>query len=249
MVQTDWFNACGVAAYRFGDNGSIEIQNQGFPAYDVSGAQAKGLIKIWMQWSEAITAASQAKGVPSAWIASIMYNESQGNPKSFAPCEPVNCPALWNRGQCASQGGPEIYCAGGIMAFTSGTSAGYGKTIPYYMAHPEEQIMDAADLIAKLIAKSKGDVCAAAKKYNGGSVCAGGGIVGMGGQGPGGGYVERFIRTTNTFVALGLSPGPSSSAGLQGALAMAAFGALGFLAYRYFDAYHGWTKTLAGLVG
>jgi hypothetical protein len=220
-MPSEWFNPCGVP-YRLWEDGRVELEGQGFPAFDPGGQVAAKIASIWEKWKAPIVSAASKFSMPPAWLVGIIYIESGGNPTASAPCEPVYCPGIWKSGGCASQGGSETHCAGGLMAFTSGTAKIFGKTIGYYMEHPDEMIHDAAQLIAvggpagnvyKGGVKARGgDVLSVAKMYNGGSVCGGGGLTGHGGQGD---YVSKFLKVCNTFVALGL--GPSASASVAGA--------------------------------
>lgn len=244
-MPSQWYNACGIA-YRFYDDGAVEVQDQGAPSWANTSPEAAVLTRSWAKWGAAVLAASaQHPTVKPAWLMAIMHIESAGNEKAAAPCEPTYCPAIWNAGGCASQGGPEIYCAGGLMAFISATAAKYGRTIDYYVAHPADQIMDAADLIAKELQRTGGDMCATAKHYNGGSTCAGGGLVGMGGQGD---YVSKFIRAANTFLNLSL-PMPADAPGVgpttQGIVVV---GVLGAIAYMFADIRWDLTSRIARLL-
>lgn len=240
-MTTDWYNACGVAPYRFHDDGRIEVQGAGFPDWSYDSAQAEQISAQWQRWGPAITDASKTVGIPAAWINAIMYIESKGNPDAAARCEPVYCPALWNRNLCADQGGPYQFCAGGLMAFTEPTAKTYGKSIDYYMQHPEEQIVDGADLLAKNTAAHGGDACAGAKVYNGGSVCGGGGLIGMGGQNN---YVEGFIRAANTTKALGLA---EAGVGVGAGVFVASL-VLATVGYMFLDIHYGWTNKLVRAV-
>lgn len=209
MATSDWKSPCGVA-YRTYDDGRIEVEGQGFPAWGLDSAQAKVVRdNIWGNYAGALASSAAKFGIPISWLVAIMAIESRGLKGQYAPCDEV-CSAYWNQGQCASQGGPLKYCAGGLMQFTSNTAGIYGKTLDYYDAHPEEQIEDAADfLMNKKVAVKGGDLLAGVKAYNGGGTCAdtghasGPGIMNMYGQND---YIQNFVKYANTFVALALTP-------------------------------------------
>jgi hypothetical protein len=237
------FSTCGIP-YRIHEDGRVEA-NGALPLYETPAVRDK-IAKIWQDFGPAIQAAGSKFNLPNAWLVAIIYIESSGNPRATAPCEPVYCPAIWKSGGCASQGGANQFCAGGLMAFTAGTASMFGRSIDYYVEHPDDMIMDAAQLIAvggpKGIAygggvhgAQGGDILSVVKMYNGGSKCGGGGLTGHGGQGD---YVSKFIRVCNTFIDLKLAPSASASLGASQSLVV--FGALAFV---------GWvlaTKTDAG---
>lgn len=241
-MASKWYNTCGVP-YRFHAGGGVEVQGYGMPKYDTEGAVAAKLAKIWERWGRAITRAARKHDLPPAWLVGVMYIESGGNPNAVAPCEPKWCPGIWNYGGCAAQGGPNQYCAGGLMAFTNSTASSFfGKNIDYYVAHPEEQIMDSAHLISTGgppgtaygggVKGRDGDILSVVKMYNGGSVCGGGGLTGHGGQAD---YVSKFIKSVNTFLELGLAPVVSPAAGV---LMLGLFAAVGWLSYDMLDNQH-----------
>jgi hypothetical protein len=230
-MPSDWYNPCGVP-YRLYEDGRVEVQGAGFPAHTQQAVLAI-IQRIWTEYGATITTVARKWGISPAWLVGIIYIESEGKARSSAECEPTYCPAIWKTGGCAAQGGPNKYCAGGLMAFTAGTASIFGHTIEWYMDHPHEMIHDAAHLIAAGgpggniykggIRGRGGDVLSVVKMYNGGSVCGGGGLTGHGGQAD---YVSKFLKTCNAFVALGLAP-PVASASMGGA----GSGALVFLAF------------------
>lgn len=248
-MPTDWIRRCPGAAYRIHENGAIEAEGHGFILWDPNGTAEEKLHvarikKIWERWKDAILAATDKKGYAPAWVVAIIHNESSGDPKARAACEEKYCTALWKKGLCEAQGGPEKWCAGGLMAFTSATAAMYGHKGPnswtYYIDHPEEMIVDSVDLMQNQ-EKACGDILIAAKSYNGGwCACAGGDIFGMGGQHK---YSEQFARATNTFLSL-YGDGLPETKGLPGWLVGAIFGAIGYTIYKYYDPKFGWTKRI-----
>jgi len=218
------FNTCGVP-YSTHDDGRVSVQGQ-FPEYTNEAVRAK-IKKIWDEYGATIQDAASKWNLKPAWLVGIIYIESGGNAKAAAACEPKWCPGLWNAGKCAAQGGPEQYCAGGLMAFISATAGMFGKTMTYFIEHPHEMIHAAAELISVGgpkrnayhggIQGNGGDVLSVVKMYNGGSKCGGGGLTGHGGQAD---YVSKFVKVCNTFVAMGLAPrsvwSAPSQAGIDG---------------------------------
>lgn len=240
-MASDWINKCGIP-FRFLDDHSVEVDGVGVPRWEPNSPMYSQIGKIWQRWQSGILAASKKHEVPVPWLVGIINIESGGNPAAVAACEPTYCPALWNKGLCAAQGGPEKYCAGGLMAFISATAAKYGRTIEYYIQNPEDQIVDAASMIFDSLKRNGGDMLAVAKQYNGGATCAGGGIVGMGGQGD---YVTKFIYSVNTFNSMGLYQERSAIPTSTGLLLFAAFGALAWSTYQWADREYGISRKVA----
>ena len=238
-MPSDWTSPCGVA-YRSYEDGRFEVQDQGFPAYDLNGGVAGEIRKLWAKWGPYLQQGATKSNVPAAWLVGILYAESGGKTGSTAACSAALCPAIWKAGGCASQGGSNSVCAGGLMGFIASTAQMYGRTIDWYMQdddHEGQMIVDAADLLVQKIRAAKGCVLCAIKSYNGGSACKdtglakGPGIVGMYGQAD---YVEKILRVANTFVALQLpgAPAVSGSAGMssgQGAVVAVVLGAVAFM--------------------
>lgn len=231
-MPSEWFNTCGVP-YRMFEDGRVEVQGLGFPTYTQQVILDK-VEKIWTEYGSTITDAASKWEIPPAWLVGIIYIESGGKPSVASPCNEEVCPALWRRGLCSVQGGPEKYCAGGLMQFISATSAQFGKTMTYFIEHPHEMIHAGAELIAVGGPNRKnygggirgrgGDVLSVVKMYNGGSPCGGGGITGHGGQAD---YVSKFVKTVNAFVAMHPeTAGPDRTTAV--ALAFFAIGAIGF---------------------
>jgi Transglycosylase SLT domain len=248
-MPTDWINRCGAVPYRVHENGAIEAQGYGFIAWDPNGTaeeklHVKRIVKIWERWQEGILAATEKHGYVPAWVVAIIHNESSGDPSSRAACEEKYCTALWRNGRCEAQGGPEKWCAGGLMAFTSETASMYGHKGPnswtYYIDHPEEMIVDSVHLMKKNQIMCGGDIVAAAKAYNGGQCkCAQGDIFGLGGQHK---YSEQFARATNTFLNLyGESMGASRG---KTVLVAGVFAAVGWMIFRYYDPKYKWMQKL-----
>jgi hypothetical protein len=247
------FTTCGVP-YTIGNDGRIQVRD-GFPLYTQDDIRKK-VAKIWSDYGQTITKAASDWDLNPSWLVGVIYIESGGNPRAAAACEPKWCPALWKRGACASQGGTEKYCAGGLMAFISSTAAMFGKTMDYFIDHPHEMIHAAAELIAVGgpnrrtyhggVKGNNGDVLSVVKMYNGGAKCGGGGITGHGGQAD---YVSKFVKVCNTFVAMGLMPKPYEN--LLGpkpgvVLAWAAIGAIG---YYYLDKQYKLTSRASSEIG
>lgn len=215
----DWSNPCGVA-YKWYDDGRFEVEGLGFPDYPQGRSEEARLTKIWQKWGWYISEASRASQIPASWIISVLYSESGGKTNSRSACTAKLCPALWKQGQCADQGGPNQFCAGGLMGFTQMAAKMYGHTVDWYFTDDEtegQQILDGADLLVRKILHYNGEVLSGIKNYNGGKPCSdtglatGPGILNMYGQGD---YVEKIVRLSNTFSRLPLSepvkppPGP-----------------------------------------
>jgi soluble lytic murein transglycosylase-like protein len=223
-MPSKWFSKCGIP-YRFYEDGRIEVEKRGFPAWGNESKNGNKIRKIYTNYGKAIEDAAEKHGLKPAWIVGIILIESGGNPKACAPCvSHVN-----GKQFCAfapNCGGP--CCAYGLMQFIPMIARKYGKTGPHYMANPGDQIMDGAHLIAGMRKRYGGDICTTVKHYNGGSSCAGGGITGHGGQGD---YVTKFIRGANTFVNLKLKPpGPDMTN-----IIVIGSAVLGAVAYWYAD--------------
>lgn len=205
--MAEWSNPCGVA-YRWLDDGRFEVAGLGFPSYPIDGAEAALITKVWYEWSPYLVKGSQQSQIPVAWIIAVLCAESGGRLNSRSACTQKLCPALWKKGLCEQQGGPNKFCAGGLMGFTQQAAAMYGRDVDWYFTNHDtegQQIIDGADLIVRKIAAFKGEVLSGLKNYNGGKPCAdtglapGPGILNMWGQG---GYVEKIVRLSNTFVEL-----------------------------------------------
>lgn len=259
LMPTQTFSTCGVE-YTVHEDGRISVADQGFPMLD--DGSRKVIAKIWEVYGRDIAFASDKFKIPPAWLIGFIYCEtgflvlSGKEATAGSPCEPKYCPALWNAGKCADQGGPEKYCAGGLMQFISSTAGIFGKNLEHYMQNPGEMIHDAAWLISVggpsgtvyaggvYGSKRFWDICSIAKMYNGGSVCGGGTLTGHGGQGD---YVAKHIRACNTFVDMNL-PVPEGApewarggVGAAGAGAAVAF-VLGVVAYMMADIHWGITN-------
>jgi len=210
-MPSEWFDTCGVP-YRMWEDGRIQV-GDAFPRY--TSKYSLGIIeKIWSDYGKTIAAVSSKYGIPTSYLVGIIYIESKGNPRAASPCNAEVCPGLWKHGLCAAQGGPEKYCAGGLMQFISATARQFGKTMTYFVEHPHEMIEAAANLIVVGGPSGKnygggmrgqdGDILTVVKQYNGGNPCSGGGITGHGGQND---YVSGFVKTCNAFVGLRLGQG------------------------------------------
>ena len=203
-MEPDWSNPCGVS-YRWYDDGRFEVAGLGFPDHPQGGKQEGLLKRIWQDWGWYIVEASKASKIPASWIIAILSAESGGKRNSRSPCTASLCPALWKQGLCASQGGPNNFCAGGLMGFTQQAAKMYGHTVDWYFTDDESegaQVFDGADLLVRKIATFKGEVLSGFKNYNGGKPCSdtgwakGPGILNMYGQGD---YIEKIVRMANTF--------------------------------------------------
>jgi hypothetical protein len=227
------FSTCGIP-YAVYDDGRVSVRDN-FPNFTNESIR-KRIEKIWNDYGSTIILVSNKYKIPYSWLVGIIYIESGGNPNVKSPCNESLCPALWKKGLCKDQGGPESFCAGGLMQFISATARGFGKTIDHYLADPHDMIWDAANLIvvggptgraySGGVRGQHGDICSVVKQYNGGSRCGGGGITGHGGQAD---YVSKFIRTCNTFVELNLVKiTPLSEANIGLPIAAIALGGLGY---------------------
>lgn len=235
MATSNWMTPCGVA-YRWSSDGRFEVEGLGFPDYAVGSFQEKILANNWDKWGAYVKKGAQASSIPASWLMAVMYTESGGKTHSAAACNEL-CSSVWSKGGCASQGGSATVCAGGLMGFIPQTAATYGRTIDWYVAseaNEGQQIIDAADVIVKNIARFKGDVLAGLKAYNGGSPCrdtgasTGPGIMNMYGQGN---YVEKIVRLSNTFARMQLAdPATSEPISLgQGAVVALVIGSVGYM--------------------
>jgi len=227
-MPSAWFNPCGVP-YRLWEDGRIEVEGQGFPSWDIASARAQKMAtNVWGRWGAAIQNAAEINGIPPSWLVGIMQIESGGNPTV-----------------CSDAG------ACGLMQFIPMTCRMYGHEPQFYNEHPEQQIIDAGNLIVKMTKNFGGSVLAAVKAYNGcgkpAETCAcndtgmadGPGILGMYGQHD---YVANFVRAANTFVALGLSA--PRQAGASGAMQVAViFFVLGAVGYMLADIHWGLTNS------
>ena len=222
-MPSDWFNPCGVP-YRTWEDGRIEVQGLGFPAWDVAGVRGDQLRTLWGRWGAAIQNAADINQIPAAWLVGIMQIESGGNP---TVCSEAN--------------------ACGLMQFIPMTCRMYGHPdCSFYNDNPEQQIIDAGNLIKKNAAGHGGCLLSGVKAYNGGSPCtdtgmaASPGILGMYGQND---YVANFVRASNTFVALGLAPPAAVGVG-GGTEAAVIFFVLGAVGYMWADIRYGLTNKI-----
>jgi len=238
------------------EDGSIEVQGLDFPLFPSgpTGADAKVITKMWGKWGPSFVAASKQNGVHPIHLASLCYIESQGNEKSAAACEPTYCGALWKEGLCASQGGPEKYCAGGLMAFTSQSAKMFGHTMTWYMENPDQMIIDAGHLLVMKIQSRKGDFLSGVKGYNGSGTCAANGpaagIMNMYGQSD---YLTKFIRTANALAKWNIASNiasldstrpPGSTVGPVGAAAGVGL-ILGLVGFMFIETTQGFPITNA----
>lgn len=264
--MSDWSNPCGVA-YRWYEDGSFEVEGLDFPSYAEDSAEEKLLQRVWSDWGAYVVEGAKLAAVPQAWVIAVLCAESGGRRQSRSACTAKLCPALWNKGLCADQGGPNQFCAGGLMGFTQGAAKLYGRTVDWYFADDTtegQQVIDGADFLRRKIVAAGNEVLAGVKAYNGGKPCAdtgmapGPGIVNMYGQG---GYVEKIIRLANTFVRMQLPqpkapPGPepvrdddvplvasSGRPAIQGVAVLLALGAAFALAYRWDETTRHWLPT------
>jgi len=221
-MPSDWLNPCGVA-YRTWEDGRIEVQGLGFPAWDASSQHVPQLQTLWDRWGAAIQKAADVNQMPAAWLVAIMQIESGGNP---TVCSEV--------GAC------------GLMQFMPSACHIYGHECSFYNDNPEQQIIDAGNLLLKKAAGYGGCILSGVKGYNGGSPCTdtgttnGPGILNMYGQGD---YVANFVRAANTFVALGLQPPATAGVG-GGTEAAVIFFVLGVVGYMLADIRYGLTNKI-----
>lgn len=222
-MPTDWRSPCGVP-YRLHEDGRIEVQNYGFPAWQ-DAVRHDQIAKLWQRWGADIERAAIANGIPAAWLVGIMYIETGGNPTL-----------------CSSAG------ACGLMQFMPFTCKMFRPDCSHYNAFPQDQILDAGKLINQLRAAKGGCLLSAVKGYNGGSPCSdtgmtnGPGILNMYGQHD---YVANFVRAANTFVGMNLP----STTGIMGGGSVPAStqvivvaGILGAVAYMFADIHYGLTN-------
>ena len=234
-MLTDWVNPCGVA-YREWEDGRIEVQGAGFPAWDVASAQGQQLQAMWAKWGDHIEASGRQNNIPASWVGAIMYIETGGNPHL-----------------CSTAG------ACGLMQFTPAACRMYGHPdCSFYNDHPEAMIYDAGNLLVLKAGGPGKPTLPGVKGYNGGSACGvtqgpysgGPGIVNMWGERN---YVEKFIRASNTIVALGLvgTASPLGGAGAPSNLVQGAVvaGIAGALAYMFLDLQLGLTDRILDATG
>lgn len=233
-MPSEWFNPCGVA-YRQWEDGRFEVQGAGFPAWDVSGAQASQLRTMWSKWGEHIEASGRKNNIPAAWVGAIMYIESGGNPHV-----------------CSTAG------ACGLMQFTPVACRMYGHPdCSHYNNVPTDMIYDAGDLIIRKAGGPGKGIMTGVKGYNGGSACGvttgpyadGPGILNMWGEHI---YTEKFVRAANTIVALGLVGTAASGGGARTPAAvqgMVVAGITGAIMYMFLDLQFGLTDRLLDATG
>lgn len=225
-MPTDWMSPCGVG-YRQWEDGRFEVEGHGFPVWEAPIYQEQ-IAKMWQRWGSAIEASAMKNQIPASWIVGLMYIESKGEPYV-----------------CSSAG------ACGLMQFMPGTCRMYGHECSWYNDNLGQQIIDAGHLLSVVKLKERGGSCilCAVKAYNGGSNCgitekygAGPGILNMWGENN---YVEKFVRTANTFVAMNLP----SATGIMGGGSVSATtqvivvaGILGAVAYMFADIHYGLTN-------
>lgn len=75
--MADWQNPCGGTRWRMAPDGiRVELEEEGFAAYEPGTAAFSQLSQTWDNWGDLITDAAQEWEVPPEWILGIMTAET-----------------------------------------------------------------------------------------------------------------------------------------------------------------------------
>jgi hypothetical protein len=155
------------------------------------------------QWKDLIAVSASKYGVPEAWIAGFMLQESQGKPKACSPCQSTCCGSV----------APGC-CAYGLMQLIQPTGKHYGVT-GEDLYDPDKNIDAGTKLLSELGAKHKWNPVAVAASYNHGSYnCFNGHSCskpGLWSVNENCGYVEQVVRGINAAIEHGYSGTGSGS--------------------------------------
>jgi len=239
-MPSKWVQQCpGYATYRWHEDGSIEVDGEGFWTYDLGGKQAENIRTFWNKYGKMFLATAGELGLPVAWVVGIVFVESRGDEWGCSPCEPKTCPALYPNcgGGVAKDGKHYVCCAYGLMQVIEVNAKHYGfKSGADLLGNPTDSIRVGCKIYKSNLNASKGDPLVAVRRYNGCSktTCVGGRITncnpscpfGVGGQN---GYALKFAKSVNTFLALDLGD-PSGYDPARIEESRASMGALGWAA-------------------
>jgi hypothetical protein len=242
----------GYRAYRWRDDGAIEVEGLGLPSYSPGSQQARSIVEFWDKYGDLMTKYARQMNLPVAWVVGITYIESGGNEWACSPCKQYTdsgvqlCSLAPNcGGGVASDGNTYSCCAYGLMQVIDMNARHYGMAHgAQLLGNPDDSIRIGTSIFRDALAGgAQGDPIVASRMYNGcgkcgggRAPCGGGGLFGVGGQGN---YSEKFAKSANTFLALGLVPKAKES-GLRlstvGGVAM--LGLAGVLAYGAWNRRH-----------
>ena len=73
---SDWNNPCGGKRWRTLPSGLIEVEGEGYPAYQPGSAAFSNLSRTWSNWSSMFQSAASDQGLPVAWMLAIATTET-----------------------------------------------------------------------------------------------------------------------------------------------------------------------------
>lgn len=151
-MQNVWTNPCGGKRWQI-HGGRIEVEGEGFPAYEPGTQAFEQLRQTWENWGDLFTQAAKEHGLHPAW------------PLAFATIET----GLWSADPERQRTIVSPAGAVGVMQLMPQTGRIYGVE-PEERVDPELNIDAGTALIADLVERY-GDPVAATAPYNSGGLC------------------------------------------------------------------------------
>ncbi len=148
-------NACGGLRWDMQADGLIAVDSQGTPSFAPGSIQFVQMERTWTNWSGLFRAASNATGVPTAWLLAIATEET----------------GLWSDDAADQASKVSVAGARGVMQIMPATARMFGAE-PDAMFDPSRNIHVGATLLAKLAKTRDGQLPEMAAAYNSGSVCS-----------------------------------------------------------------------------
>jgi hypothetical protein len=147
-------NPCGGLAWEMRDDGLIEVEGVGTPAYEPGSIQFRQMEQTWANWGSLMRRAASRNGIPASWILAIATEET----------------GLWSAN--ANEQGGKTSGAGaiGVMQIMPATGAGFGASADA-LFDPATNIDVGAALLAKLASFRNGQLPEMAAIYNSGRAC------------------------------------------------------------------------------